>query len=185
MKFHALGLACLLSLAPVGAFAQDSDLSRYSCDHFLLGACLRVPNGMSTTYSMPADYGLHVVTRGDRSVLTLYEGDAPQRPHADASSTLSLTTSGYRLFGFLTNDEGGVRYDVYVDTDRTGVMSVHLRGVVADEAQRKDLAAALGGFRMCTFKRSSRDQILTCPRRAVWGQQLAQWVQTTPDVKAR
>jgi len=185
MTFRARSLMCLLALVPASAFAQDAELWGYSCDHFLFGACLRIPAGMEATHSVPADFGFHVIKRDDREVLTVYEGDAPQRPAADRVPNLSFKAPGYRVSGFRTADAARARYDVYVDSDRKGVMSIHLSGTVGDASQRNELAAALGGFRVCSFRQSRSDQTLTCPRRSAWGAQLAQWLESSSEQEWR
>lgn len=187
MRFCSLGLIGLLALAlaPATVSAQESKLWDYSCDHFLFGACLRIPSGMAATHSVPADFGFHVVKHVDRDVLTIYEGDAPQRPSAGRSPSLSLKSPGYRLSGYRVVEAARTRYDVYIDSDRKGVMSIHLSGTAGDEAEHKELAAALGGFRMCSFRQSRSEQTLTCPRRSEWGQQLEQWLEAAPESDER
>ena len=46
----------MLSWIALTLAAGSADLWSYGCDHFLYGACLRVPTGMSVTYEAPADF---------------------------------------------------------------------------------------------------------------------------------
>lgn len=166
----------VLMLLPVPVLAQDAGLWGYGCDHYLHGACIRLPNGMAVGHQVPADFDLHTLTSNGREVLTIYEGDAPQRPSSSAVPDIALEIAGHRLRGYKTVGGDSVTYDVYVDSVRPGDMVLHMRGVTHDADQQKDLAAALGGFRVCNFKKSQHHDTLVCPRRGPWGAQLGGWV---------
>lgn len=168
--------AWLLLLLPISASAQDQGLWGYGCDHFLYGACFRIPNDISVMHTVPADFSLHTFMREEQSVLTVYEGDAPQRATSAAAKSLELSANGYQLRGFIEHLGARSRYVVFVDSQRAGDMSLHLVGETNSPMDRKTLAAVLGGFRVCRFKQTRSDQILACPRRSDWGQQLAAWV---------
>jgi len=160
--------------------AQDRDLWSYSCDHFLFGACLRLPNGTSAGHVVPADFSLHDVRRDGREILTIYEGDAPERVPSSASPEIELISNGYRLQGFRDTVGSTTRYNVYIKSQRKSDMSVHISGEVGSESEKDDLARTIGGFRLCRFKVGGTEQVLVCPRRAQWGRQLAEWIITDP-----
>lgn len=166
----------LLFLLPISALAQDQNLWAYGCDHFLYGACFRVPNDIAVTHTIKADFGLHTFMHGKQSVLTAYEGDAPSRAPSDPTKSLELRADGYHLRGFIEDRPGSSRYIVFVDSDRKGDMKIHLTGETNGPDDRAILAAILGGFRVCRFKQTRNDQILACPRRSDWGQRVAAWV---------
>lgn len=176
--------APVVALLPGYAYGQEATLWAYSCDHFLHGACLRVPTGMSISYESPADFGIHEVLKDQRRVLLVYEGDAPQPPSPGSSIDLKLTLPGYQLSGYRTAEGDSTRYDIFVTPDRSGAMPLHLIGTATSASQRKDLAAAVGGFRVCSFKRNHSNQTLTCPRQSVWGKPLAEWVDDPPQAAA-
>ena len=176
--------APVVALLPGYAYGQEATLWAYSCDHFLHGACLRVPTGMSISYESPADFGIHEVLKDQRRVLLVYEGDAPQPPSPGSSIDLKLTLPGYQLSGYRTAEGDSTRYDIFVTPDRSGAMPLHLIGTATGASQRKDLAAAVGGFRVCSFKRNHSNQTLTCPRQSVWGKPLAEWVDDPPQAAA-
>ncbi|MCW6027776.1 hypothetical protein K4043_07100 [Stenotrophomonas sp. SRS1] len=171
-------------MIPFAASAQDGGVWAYSCDHFLYGACLRVPTGMSISYESPADFGIHEVLKEQRRVLLVYEGDAPQPPSPGSSIDLKLTLPDYQLSGYRTAEGDSTRYDIFVKPGRSGVMPLHLIGTATGASQRKDLAAAVGSFRVCSFKRNHSSQTLTCPRQSVWGKPLAEWVDGLPEAAA-
>lgn len=173
-----------MAFVPGYACGQEAAIWGHSCDHLLYGACLRVPAGMSISYESPADFGIHDVLKDQRSVLLVYEGDAPQPPSPGSSIDLKLTLPGYQLSGYRTAEGDSTRYDIFVKPDRSGVMPLHLIGTATGASQRKDLAAAVGGFRVCSFKRNHSSQTLTCPRQSVWGKPLAEWVDGLPEAAA-
>lgn len=176
--------APVIALVSGYAYGQEANLWGYSCDHFLYGACLRVPTGMSVSYDSPADFGIHDVLEDQRSVLLVYEGDAPQQPSPGSSIDLKLTLPGYQLSGYRTPDGDSTRYDIFVKPDRSGGMPLHLIATAAGASQRKALAAAVSGFRVCSFKRNHSSQTLTCPRQSAWGKPLAEWVDGVPEAAA-
>lgn len=176
--------APVVALVPGYAYGQEATLWGYSCDHFFQGACLRVPTGMSVSYASPADFGLHEVLRDHRRVLLVYEGDAPQQPSPGSSLDLKLSLPGYQLSGYRAPEGDSTRYDIFVTPDRSGVMPLHLIARTTGASQRKELAAAVGGFRVCSFKRNHSSQTLTCPRQSVWGKTLAEWVDGVPEAAA-
>ncbi|CRD46023.1 hypothetical protein BN126310140 [Stenotrophomonas thermophila] len=71
-----------------------ANLWSYSCDHFLYGARVRVPTGMSVTYEAPVDFGLHRIRRDGRDVALIYEGDAPEKPVPGSTPDLRFTDGG-------------------------------------------------------------------------------------------
>lgn len=163
------------ALIPLPSLAQESNLWSYSCDHFLHGSCLRIPHGMSVTYEAPADFGLHRVHSDGREVVMVYEGDAPSRPPAGVPD-VTLGMSGHLLHALKVREAGGVRYDLHVSSSVSDAMSLHLTGQTTNAAEQAALAAVLGGFRICSFKRNRTAQRLVCPRRSAWGQALSTWV---------
>lgn len=165
-----------LSVLSFTASAQDRDLWSYSCDHFLFGACMRLPSGTSASHVVPADFSLHGVRRDGREILTIYEGDTPERVPSSASPEMELISNGYRLQGFRDTVGSTTRYNVYIKSTRMSDMSVHIAGEVGSESAKDDLARTIGGFRLCRFKVGRTEQALVCPRRAEWGRQLAEWV---------
>lgn len=177
-------MALAAAIVPIPASAQDGGAWAYSCDHFLYGACLSVPTGMSVSYESPADFGIHEVLKDQRSVLLVYEGDAPQPPGPGFSIDLKMSLPGYQLSGYRTAEGESTRYDIFVTPDRSGAMPLHLIATATDASQRKDLAAAVGGFRVCSFKRNHSSQTLTCPRQSTWGKPLAEWVVGLPKAAA-
>lgn len=152
-----------------------ANLWSYSCDHFLYGACVRVPTGMSVTYEAPVDSGLHLIRHDSKEVALIYEGDAPEKP-AGSTPDLRFTDGGYAVSGYVRSEEHSTRYDVYVRPGSSGAGSLHIRGSAATADELASLAAVVGGFRVCNFQQSKRAQTLTCPRRAEWGQRLSEWV---------
>lgn len=156
-------------LCPLTSWAQESGLWSYSCDHFLYGACLRVPTGMSVTYEAPVDFGVHRVRRDDREVALIYEGDAPEKPASGSTPDLRFTDGGYVVSGYARAEGRSTRYDVYVRPGSFGAGSLHIRGSAATADELASLAAVVGGFRICNFQQSKRSQTLTCPRRASGG----------------
>ncbi len=169
-------LLLVLLMCPPASFAQSGALWNYSCDHFMYGACLRVPSGMSLTYEVPADFGLHRIDSGGREVLTVYEGNAPQRPAKGSVPEINLRQGGYTVTGSRSEEGERVRYEVFVRQDKRDTPALHLVAAVADADERLQLAAVLGGFRGCSFRRSQDSQTLVCPRKSPWGEQLAEWV---------
>lgn len=156
--------------------AQDRDLWSYSCDHFLFGACVRLPSGTSAGQVVPSDFSLHDVRRDGRQIMTIYEGDAPARVPSSASPEIELIGNGYSLQGFRDTVGTTTRYNVYVKFPRKSDMSIHISGEVGSEAEKDGLARTIGGFRICRFKVGRTEQALVCPRRAEWGPQLAEWI---------
>ena len=173
-------LTFFLLFHPIEASAQDRNLWTYRCDHFLHGACLRLPNGTSAKHSVPADFSLHEIDRDGRRILTIYEGDAPERPSSTVSAEVEWVKNGYRLTGFRETVGLITRYSVYITSTRESDRSLHLSGEVGNESQKEDLARTLGGLRLCRFKVSRTEQMLACPRQAEWGRQLAEWVAADP-----
>ena len=163
-------------LCPLTSWAQESGLWSYSCDHFLYGACLRVPTGMSVTYEAPVDFGVHRVRRDDREVALIYEGDAPEKPASGSTPDLRFTDGGYAVSAYARAEGRSTRYDVYVRPGSSGAGSLHIRGAAATADELAGLAAVVGGFRICNFQRSKHSQTLICPRRAEWGPRLSEWV---------
>lgn len=166
----------MLSWIALTLAAGSADLWSYGCDHFLYGACLRVPTGMSVTYEAPIDFGLHRVRRGDREVALIYEGDAPEKPVPGSTPDLRFTDGGYAVSAYARAEGRSTRYDVYVRPGSSGAGSLHIRGAAATADELAGLAAVVGGFRICDFQRSKHSQTLTCPRRAEWGPRLSEWV---------
>lgn len=168
--------AWLLFLLPVSASAQDQGLWAYGCDHFLYGACFRIPNDISVTHTVPVDFGLHTFMREGHGVLTVYEGDAPGGAPSALAQSLELKGNGYHLRGYIQHQGQSSRYVVIVDSARAGDMTLNLSGETNSLNDKNILAAILGGFRVCRFKQTRNDQVLACPRSSDWGQRLASWV---------
>ncbi len=162
-------IALTLSMGP-------ANLWSYSCDHFLYGACMRVPTGMSVTYEAPVDFGLHRIRHEGREVALIYEGDAPEKPASGSTPDLRFADGGYVVSGYARAEGGSTRYDVYVRPGSSGAGSLHIRGSAATSDELASLAAVVGGLRICNFQQSKRSQTLTCPRHAEWGPRLSEWV---------
>ena len=184
MKSFYRCVSLIAVLAPLSSSAQDANLWAYSCDHFLHGACLRIPSGMSVNYEAPADFGLHRVQVEGREVVLVYEGDAPGRRPADTQADLKLTAPGYQLYAFKVSEGKSVRYDLHVSSAKSEVMPLHLVARTTGAVEQAALAAVLGGFRVCSFKRNRTDQTLVCPRRSMWGQALSEWATGKASAKA-
>ncbi|WP_197478475.1 MULTISPECIES: hypothetical protein [Luteibacter] len=43
-------------------------------------ACMRLPNEMSVSYRVPADFGIYTVQSSGKNLLSVYVGSAPQLP---------------------------------------------------------------------------------------------------------
>lgn len=166
----------LLALVPLNVNAQRSELWRYGCDYFMYGACLRVPNGMSVSYENPADYSIHRVRSGAGDVLTIYEGDSPQRPSQGLIPKLELTRLGSSVSVYERELDGRNYYDVYINSKSSGTGSVHLSAITSTLGERDELAVVLGGLRTCRFKRNATADTLMCPSRGEWGKDLADLV---------
>ncbi len=129
-----------------------ANLWSYSCDHFLYGACVRVPTGMSVTYEAPVDSGLHLIRHDSKEVALIYEGDAPKsRKHAgSAFNGRRICRVGIRKVGRTFHPVRRLRSARIV-----GAGSLHIRGSAATADELASLAAVVGDSVSATSSKAS------------------------------
>lgn len=177
LRSFKLSLLVALSMSVWPAAAQDAKLWLYTCDHFLGSACLRLPNFMSVSYEVPADFGLHQVSAESGMSLTLYEGDARSRSISDDPPSLSFSADGRVVTGYQQSQGTGREVvDVVVLQGGSGKGAVHMHVVIESEAQRADAARVLSGFRPCRLRISRRMARQACPRVSGIGERMAAWL---------
>jgi hypothetical protein len=167
--------ACIVTLYVLtlgSAHAAEQKLWQYPCDVYMSSACLRLPNGMKISYSVPADSGIYTISSADKDVLSAYVGHAPNTPSGMPSLRLESATA--TITGFLEKRDGVNKLDVLISPKKSGSSTFHVSGLFAAE-QRHDVGQILSGLRAC--QRKGKED-LRCPVESPWGEALQKWVST-------
>jgi hypothetical protein len=168
-------LACILFICvcTLGSVrAAEKDLWKYPCDVYMSSACMRLPNDMSVSYHVPADFGIYTVQSSGKDILSVYVGMAPQLPAGVPS--IKLDSSIATMSGFLERRGDLIRADIVIASKSREVDTVHVFTSYSED-QRAAVAAIVSSLRACQM-RGKED--LRCPQESPWGKAMEDWINT-------
>lgn len=152
--------------------ASDQKVWLYPCDVYMSVSCIRLPNGMSVSYEVPADSGIYTVKSSGKDLASVYIGSAPRLPSGVPS--LKLTSADAKLTGFLGQRDGEHTLDIVIIPERKGIATTHFFASFAD-SQRSDVVTVASSLRAC---RKPSKEALWCPSESEWGAKIAEWLNT-------
>ncbi|MEX1829274.1 hypothetical protein [Luteibacter sp. CQ10] len=170
-SFGAKIFLCFVLLCPGLTWAASQALWGYPCDVFMSAACLRLPNDMSISYEVPADFGIYTVSRSGEAFLSIYVGSAPRLPDL-ARASLKLDAKGYKIRGFHSTVQDKERLDVIVLPTEKGGDVVHLFARLSED-KRDAIAMVVAGLRLCS---RPTPELVRCPLLSEPGKEIADWV---------
>lgn len=167
MPIAGLGriLLVLLLLASVEASAKD--LSKYPCTVFGPDVCFRLPTGTHVDYSVPADFDLYKVSKGDKPVATIYIGNAPQTVEDTQSPRVSKTKFG-TIRVYSGGSSSAEKLNIYIAPKAKDGSTVHI-SADTDPAIRNELIELLSSVRPCEPIQTGGQK---CSPNNAWSQEL-------------
>jgi hypothetical protein len=154
------------------AQAVEQELWRYPCDVFLRSACFRLPVGMTSTYAVPADFGVHEIKSSSGHLLSVYVGTLQQRSVLLAEPAFQVESENHVLRAFVSQVEGEEQLDVYILSKGVRADTVHVIAALS-RSNRDSVIRFLAGLRPC-YPRDGRQ--FDCPGESSWGQQITVWL---------
>ena len=164
-----LGLALALPLATsMDVRAAEENLSHYPCNVFNPAACFRLPANTHLDYSVPADFDLYRVLKGDAEVAVIYVGSAPRRPEGSLEPRI-IHMKGARAEVYDALD--GSRVEILISV-RGADSKVHIISEI-DPVVQREFVALLTGLRGCRYIRAGGQK---CAAGQGWGELLVKAV---------
>lgn len=165
-------LCCIVLTAPAVVQAASQSLWSYPCDVIMSAGCLRLPNDMSITYQVPADFGIYTVDHSGKRLLSIYAGSAPRLPVGLGRPSLTLDSKGAHITAFHSIVGGERRLDIVMAPRKGDGDTIHLFAGVSD-GNREAIAMVVAGLRLCGRPAPGQFQ---CPMTSDVGKALAGWV---------
>lgn len=155
-----------------GAVAKD--LSKYPCNVFSYGACFRLPVGTRVELSIPADFQLYTISRGELPIATIYVGNAPQDIESSSLPKEIKTSAGtIKIYGSQCA-EGKV--NIVIKRHSHEGSTVHVSSFVP--VTSSELRELLSSLRPCTPIKSGGQK---CPVNDGWSKAIFKALSIVPE----
>lgn len=161
-----MGALLLLLLMPAGTVSAK-DLARYPCTVFSADACFRLPVGTHVDYSVPADFDLYEVSKGDKPVATIYIGNAPQKVKSSVAPIINESTAA-TIKIYRSGAVPAEVLDIYIEPKTKDASTVHISAEL-NSSTGSELLELLSSLRPCKPIKAGGQR---CPLSTAWSKEL-------------
>ena len=146
MKFTLIVALVVVVTSSFKTQADGRDLSTYPCNVFNPAVCFRLPAMTRLDYSVPSDFDLYRVLKGDVEIAVIYVGSAPKKVD-DGKESRAIDLKGASATIYKGADDRSI--DILISVDGAD-STVHIMAQ-EDPSLRDELVSLLSGIRGCRY----------------------------------